>query len=56
MDKRQLIWLLIRLILTVVVITTCFSLVSAANTFFVIVGVAGLIGTLYYWLPNKENN
>lgn len=52
MNKRDVIWLLIRLILTVVVITTCLGLVSAANTFFVIVGVVGLLGTLYYWLPN----
>lgn len=56
MDKKELLWFLIRLILTGVVVSTCLSLVSAANTFFVILGVAGLLATLYYWLPNKETN
>ena len=53
-NKNTLLWLLIRLSMTVLIITGCLSLISMANTVAVIAGYSGLLGALYYWLPTKE--
>ena len=53
MTKKELLSLVVRMMISCAIAIGCLSLIGAASTILNIVGVAGFLAMIYYWLPTE---